>query len=325
MTGIFRANNPLNASMLFVYGLLLKLSWFLKSPAYIPEGHGGFLYDEIIMRLKPAFISWPVLPSIIAFVLLYSQAVSINVFVNSRRLLPSPNYLPAMGYLLITSLIPEWNMLSAPLLINSILIWIWARMSNLNNVSSVKGTLFNIGFATALCSFIYLPSLVVILIIFIALLVTRAPRIAEFVMYILGIVTLWYFLFAWLFYTNKLYSFDLAEVNLYRITIPKNPLQYVAGGILVLMGILGAFFVQSQSAKQVIQVRKRWLVLMIFLVILAILPFTSDASQYWLCVLFPLSILTGAVFFYTGNKWVRLVFHWGSVAFILYSQYFTGR
>ena len=35
------------------------------------------------------------------------------------------NYLPAMSYLLITSLFIDWNILSAPLVINTLLIWVW--------------------------------------------------------------------------------------------------------------------------------------------------------------------------------------------------------
>jgi hypothetical protein len=38
-----------------------------------------------------------------------------------------PNYLPAMSYLLITSFFSEWNVLSAPMVVNTFLIWVLAN------------------------------------------------------------------------------------------------------------------------------------------------------------------------------------------------------
>lgn len=324
MTGIFRANNPLNASILFVYGLLLKLGWFLHAPGVIVNEDEGFLYNKLISWLTPLFQAWPSMSSVIAFALLYSQALSLNYYVNSRKLMTHPNYLPAMSYLLVTSFFPEWNMISAPLIISSIAIWIWGRLSNLGNNSGVKSKLFNIGFAIGVSSFLYLPSIAMAVIVILALIITRPPKIAEWIMVLLGIATTWYFLFAGLFLTNELYQFYLHDIIFSKIKISADVTEYVGIILLLMLTVLGGFFVQAETSKQVIQVRKRWSVILVFLIVLSIIPFTATGFhfEYWLLPMVPASILIAASFFYLRSKWINLILHWAMVGFVVYVQFF---
>lgn len=324
MTGIFRANNPLNASILFVYGLLLKLVWFIHYPGVIVEKTDGFLYHKVISSLTPAFEAWPLLPSIIAFLLLYSQALTLNYYINSRRLMPHPNYLPAMSYLLITSFFAEWNMISSTLIISSFAIWVWGRLSNLNNGKDAKGTLFNIGFVIGICSFLYLPSVAIALIVIFTLIITRPPRIAEWIMPLLGIATIWYFLFAALFITDDLYQFSIPQIEISRIRLSGDPVVYAGLCMILFMFILGGYFVQAESSKQVIQVRKRWSIMLIFLIVFFLLLFSSEGFHFthWLLPAIPAIVFASAAFFYLRFKWVRLLLHWSMVGFVVYVQFF---
>ena len=214
MTGTFRANNPFNTFMLLIYGLLLKLEWFISPQIPVVQKSDGFLYNKILAAIKPVFDAYPVSYSFISYLLLYTQAVSFNSLLNNRRLMQKPNYLPAMSYLLATSFFAEWNVLSAPLVINTLLIWVWAKISSLNNNPHAKSTLYNIGIVIGIATFFYFPSLAFALLIIFALVLTRAPRVAEWLIAILGIATPWYFLFAYLFLTNKLYSFKVPGIQL---------------------------------------------------------------------------------------------------------------
>lgn len=155
MVGIFKANNPLNTFLLFVYGLLLKFSFFSDPPVPVIKKTDGILFKELLIALKTVGASMPVIYTIIVYLLLFTQALSINKFITYHRLLQRPTYLPAMSYLLITSIFTEWNVLTAPLVINTLLIWSWREMSNLYNNQNPKTTLFNIGMITGISAFLF--------------------------------------------------------------------------------------------------------------------------------------------------------------------------
>ncbi len=190
--------------MLLIYGLLLKLEWFISPQVPVVQKSDGFLYNHILANIKPVLDGYPVSYSIITYFLLYTQAISFNRLLNNSRLMQKPNYLPAMSYLLITSFFAEWNILSAPLVINTLLIWVWAKMSSLYNNPHAKSTLYNIGIVIGITTFFYFPSLAFGVLIIFALLLTRPPKVAEWLIPILGFITPWYFLFAWLFLDQQI-------------------------------------------------------------------------------------------------------------------------
>ena len=67
--------------------------------------------------------------------LLYLQAMMINYLVNEFKLIARQNYLPGMAFILITSLLPEWNYLSAPMLANTFIVGMFIYLFSLYNAS----------------------------------------------------------------------------------------------------------------------------------------------------------------------------------------------
>ena len=146
MIRFFSGNNPLNVVILFFIGLLIKLPYFITP--VIPQTNvtDGFLYIEFLKALQTSGAAVPIIYPIISFVLLFTQAITFNGLVNDQKLFSSPNYLLALSYLVVTSVVPEWNVLSPALIINTILVWAWPRMVGLYNHPKPKTVLFNIGF-----------------------------------------------------------------------------------------------------------------------------------------------------------------------------------
>ena len=324
MTGIFRANNPLNTFLLFMYGLLLKSAWFIDPQIPVVQKSDGFLFNDILIFIKPTFDSWPISYSILSYLLIYTQAISFNHYMNSRKLMQRNNYLPAMSYLLITSLFIDWNVLSAPLVINTLLIWIWAKLTNLYKSTNVKSTLFNVGLAIGICSFFYFPSLAFIIMVIFALLFTRAPRVAEWLMPVIGVFTTMYFLFSYLFLTDKLYRFSLPGFTIAYPPFTEKNIVYAIMGIVVLLTIVGMYYVKVTTIKQVVQVRKGWTLLLFYLIVAILIPFinTTPNFEYWIIAAVPVSAFVASAFFYPRMKWVPMVLHWILVAFVIYMQYF---
>ena len=129
MTGIFKANNPANTFLLLLYGALLKLPAFMHPVIPLPQQTDGFLYKALLSQLAPIGRQLPAIYPCLSFLLLFLQAIIFNQFANGQKLLPKPNYLIAMSFLLITSLFPEWNVLSSPLIVSFLLVWVPERIA----------------------------------------------------------------------------------------------------------------------------------------------------------------------------------------------------
>lgn len=325
MTGIFKANNSYNNFLLLLYGLLLKLPVFLHPQVPQPQQIDGFLYKALLKWLQPVGIGLPVIYPIIAFALLYTQAVTFNKLVNDHRIMQRPNYLTGMSYLLITSLFMEWNVLSSPLIINTLLIWVWARMSGLYNSPSPKTALFNIGIAIGLSTFFYFPSLAFAALIIFGLALTRPFKLAEWVIALLGIITPYYFLLAIVFLMDKWQGYHFPG---FAVTLPvfnQTQWAYAAIIIVLLTSIIGIFFIQQNFRRQLIQARKSWNLIFLYLMVALFVPFinATHTFDYWILCAVPLSAFLGAAFLYPAKNWFPLLLHWLMVAFVIAINYFV--
>ena len=323
MVGIFKANNPFNTFILLVYGVLLKIGWFLHPVPPAVQPTDAFLFREFILKLQVVGANFPAIYPILVFLLLFTQAVTFNKLINEQKLMQKPNYLPAMSYILVTSIFPEWNVLSAPLLINTLLIWIWARMSNLYSSQNPKTTLFNIGMMIGLCSFFYFPSLAFAVLIVFALLVTRPFRIAEWIISFLGIITPWYFLLSYLFLTDRLRGYRLPP---FIITYPRfNQSIWTVGAVAIVLVtfLIGSYFVQSNLRRQLVQVRKSWSLIILYLVVAVFIPFINAtySFEYWILTAVPLSAIIACTFLYSKKAWLTIVLHWLMVGFVIIISY----
>ena len=319
MVGIFKANNPLNPFILFVYGILLKLGWFLHPATVHAQKSDGFLFKEIVVKLDTVAQHFSLIYPAITYVLLFTQAMAFNKLISDQKLLQRSNYLPAMSYLLITSLFAEWNVLSAPLFINTLLIWVWASMSSLFNTNSPKSTLYNIGLAIGIATFFYFPSLTFTLLIMFALVVTRPFKIAEWATAIMGIITPYYFFIGYLFLSGNLKNYKVPEFKIGSPVLHNKSFELMAIGAVALAFLIGFYFVRVNLRKQLVQVRKNWNLILFYLIITLFIPFinTTQTFEYWLMAALPISAFVAPAFFYPTKKWLPLSLHWLMVIFVI--------
>lgn len=325
MTGIFRQKNSSNALVLLVYALVLKFNLFLHPMPPLQQMEDNYLYTGLINFLDPLHVP-PIAYSIITFLLLYSQASLFNRICNTQKLLPRPNYLPAMSYILITSLMNVWNQFSAPLLVNSLLIWLFYRMMLLYNSGKAVTAIFNIAFGMGLVSLFYKPAVLFILLLWLALFIMRPFVIREWLVALLGVTTPYYFLGIILFLTNQ-WSWQkiFPAIHFSFPAMPSSILITISIILLLLAFIIGGLYVQNNLNKMLIQVRKNWSLLLLFLIVGALITLVNGGSDYvsWLLCAVPLSIFHAAAYFYPNNKTFPLVLHWNIFAFAIYLNYWA--
>lgn len=320
MTGTFKTNSPLNIIFLLVYGCVLKFYAFLHPHIPVAQATDGFLYHRFLNFLASFGKEFPIIYPVIVLILVLWQAISFTNFINNQKLLPKATYLPALAYLLITSLFPEWWQLSSVLIVNSLLVWAWAALSTLFNNPKPKTIVFNAGMIIGLASFLYFPAIAFIILVFFALASMRPFQLSEWIIAILGLLTPYYFLFAILFLAGNWNP--LTYLPSISISIPKFQYDIWAWAAIVLLIIpllISVFYMQANILKMLIQVRKSWGLLLTYLIISLFIPFINMAStfEYWILCALPLAAFHAYTYFFAEKKWIPAIIHWMFVAFVI--------
>ncbi|RYY27738.1 MAG: hypothetical protein EOO04_09235 [Chitinophagaceae bacterium] len=326
VVGIFRQKSQGNAVILIIYAMLLKFSMFLypRAPVRHP-GDDHYLYIWLLDFLEPLKLA-PTFYSFISFVILYIQATLFNRICNAQKMLPKPNFLPAMAYLLLTSLIPEWNYFSAPLLINLFLIWTFYRMTNLYNTQKPGASIFNIGIIMGVVTLLYQPAIVFVILLLLALFIMRPFRIQEWLIGLLGVTLPYYFLLLVLYLGDNWHWQQMLPTISFRLpTLPSSLIITLSIALLVFPFVIGGLFVQNNLSKMLIQGRKNWSLLLLFLIMsMLIIVVNGGENNYvnWALSIMPLAAFHAAAYYYPQKKLFPVIMHYIIFAFALYVNYF---
>ncbi len=325
MIGIFRQKNPVNALLLLFYAMVLKLPLFLHpvAPSLHPEDN--YLYRLILHGLDSVFHATPVFYSGLTFTLLVGQAILLNSISNHHKILPKSNFLPGLCYIMITSLLPDWGHFSAPLLINMIMIWVWHRMMELYNSPRPGTAIFNIGIWTGIVSLLYIPAMSFLLLVLAALLTMRPFRIREWFVGLLGFTFPYYFLFLFLYLSGH---WKLADIIPHIVfTVPAIP-----GSIWISLGfawvllpfVIGGYYVQTNLSKFLIQVRKSWSLLLLYLLVAVVIILINRVNSYenWIIMAVPFASFHACAYYYPSRSLWPNVLHWLIIIYILSMNYF---
>jgi hypothetical protein len=311
--GIFKQKASTNALLLFLYALVLKFPLFLHPFTPVLHAEDNYLYRFILKMLNSLFGHSALPFSILSFIILFSQATLLNSICNYHKMLPRASYLPGMCYILVTSLLPDWGHFSAPLLINSIMIWCWYRMVALYNSPSPVTSIFNIGLFLGLATLLYVPAVAFLILLFFALLIMRPFRIQEWFIGFIGFTSPYYFLILFLYFVHQLNWKNL--VSPIRLTFPAIPgsIWIIASiSLLVIPFVIGGIYVQNNLNKLLIHVRKSWNLLLVFLIVSVVVITINKAGSYenWIVTAMPFAVFHSAAYYYPVNRFFINVLHW---------------
>ena len=324
MVGLFRRKNPGNAFLLLFYGLILKFPIFLNPRLPVVSENDNYLYRQILKFIFSFTVQTPVVFSIITFLLLFLQASLFNRISNHHKLLAKPNFLPGMAYMLVTSLFISWNYFSAPLLVNTFMMWIWYRMLNVYNSQQPGSAIFNIGILLGLTSMVYFPAIFFTILLLFALLIMRPFRMREWAVGIIGITIPYYFLFILLYLTGKWnWSIVFPRIDFSLPIIPTSIWITVSMALLVAIFIMGGFYVQANLSKMLIQVRKSWSLLLLYLIVVTGIIFIDGDEEYrnWMLTALPFAAFHSAAYFYPSQKLIPSVLHWVVFLYVIILMY----
>jgi hypothetical protein len=322
--GIFKQKNPANIFLLLVFGVLIKLPLFLHTNIIESRSSDSLLYKAILEFLEPTGKSFPALYACLSFGLLSLQAIMLTRFMNTQRMMNRSTWFPGMAYLLITSLIPEWNYFSAPLIVNTILVFVLWELFKIYNQQNAKGAIFNIGLALGISSFIFFPSVTFIAWILLALMVMRPFRLNEWLLCIVGATTPFYFYAVYLLISGP-WNWETFWPY-FSIGLPSvKQSAWLAGSafLLAMPFLAGAYFIQNSLRRMLIHVRKGWSLLLLYILGAIFVPFvnSTDTFENWVIAAIPFAAFHACAYLYSKFRIFPLLLFWLTVAFVLAYQY----
>ncbi|MER3470095.1 MAG: hypothetical protein C4330_01875 [Chitinophagaceae bacterium] len=325
MIALFKQKSPANIVLLLIFGLVIKLPLFLYPKEIKASTSDGSLYQYLISSIAASGDSKAILASVISFGLIYLQALMLNYMLNEYRMTARQSFLPAMAYILVTSLLPDWSYLSPALVANTLVLWTFIKMLRLYNASITNSTVYDMGLIMGFASFIYLPTLVLLVPFLLGIMILKAFRINEFFLLLLGVTTPYYFYAGYLFFTDQWSIYKL--IPQYHFLIPRIQNSLWLTGSILLLGIpflLGGYYVQTQLRSMLIQARKNWSILLIFLVFALFIPMlNSEGSlQNWVITALPFAAFHACSYLYPPRAWVSSLLFFITLTFVLAQQYF---
>ncbi|GAA3921554.1 hypothetical protein GO495_01355 [Chitinophaga oryziterrae] len=325
MVKFFRSGNPLTVLLLLIYTLLVKFYYLLHPSTFVADGSEGLLYDLFVKWIQRVIGNSPYLFTSLAILLLLLQALLVTKIVNHQRLFAKPTYLPAMSYMLFTSLLEGWNVFSPALLVNLVMLWVFSSITLLYTRTSARDVVFNIGFALGVCGLFYFPSVVFCLLLLLSLLIMRPFRLAEWIIAVLGLICPLYLLGTYLYLTDQWSLFT--KIPRIGINFPVIADYKVWGAMVasIFFFILGWLLLQSTIKKMLIQGRKIWSVLIVYVFVAMVVPFFNVhfSPLYWLMAILPLSLFVANVYWSIRNNTVANIIHFITLGYVIVMQYFS--
>jgi hypothetical protein len=326
VVSMFRQKSPGNIIVLLFFGILLKLPVFLHPKQIVATQNDEDFYQWLLQYINSLSSNNGLICALLAFLLLYIHSLMVNYLVHEYRLLSKQTFLPAMAYLLLTSLLPEWNYLSSPLIATTFILWILIKLFSLYNIPSARGQIYNIGLLLGISSYFYFPSASFLLCIIMGLIILKPFRLNEVVLLLMGCLTPYYFIGAWLFLKGQL-SFNSFFPHIsVRVPEVKSTLWLAISILLLAMPFLtGGFFIQKHLHKMLIQVRKSWSILLLFLLLAFFVPFVNSNSSFsnWTLLAVPFACFHASTYYFATKRWLVNTIFFLTTGYVLYLQYWT--
>lgn len=323
MVLLFKERSP----AIIVWVLLLMLGLhahsFFEQPVIVTQHKDGLI--SFVLREYVSFLTPPLITAIYLLLLL-SQALRLNYLMNELRMFQHSNFLTAMSYVMFASLMPAWHTLSAALVANTFIIWIYAKLLKLYNNNSPRTLLYNIGLITGLTIACYHPLVLMVFAVVLTLLIIRPFHLTEFIILVMGIITPFYFLGVYLFFTDH-WDVFIKYLPSSRLELPKllrDYRLYLTAGLFCIGLVAGVWVWENNNRRMLIHTRKNWGVLLVILLCLFPIPFihfknSINAVYLWII---PLSAFTANVFLYPKNRFFPILFFWIIVAVSVFNNWF---
>ena len=255
---------------------------------------------------------------VVGLLLVFAQGMWLNQIHNVTGIFEERSNTVLLMYVLFNSTIPATQGLSPALIAATFLIPAWHQIFLIYNQPDVYKLDFNSGFLIGVAALIYLPSLLMIIVLWTALIVIRTITFKDFTFSLLGLLLPGLYMIAWLILSESSLGFDLFN-HLHGGYEDWTKTDLILVGVLLLIGILG----WGASLGNVTMRRRNFYLLLIIGLLVGLIPFVTGFKALYgslVCSSLALAPLAATYFSSFSRKWLpeALVTVW--IAFVIAFQ-----
>lgn len=321
MVFLFRDRSDINLLFLALLSIALHYHIWIHPPLVVANESDGLIAYLLVHYVKGCS---PFILTLLFQIIILSQAIRLNVLMSKLKMFNQVSYLPGVTYIILTALFPYWDVISAGLVANSLVIWILVKLLRLYDQNQPKSLEFNIGLILGISILLYEPIAILIPVVLFALTIIRPFKLTEWLVLLMGVTLPFYFIFTYVFLTSSAQDF--------RHFLPrldwKNPLVRPETTViisLIAIGVqlfLGIYYWQEQQSRFIIQVRKYWGVLLLVLLLTLFQPiiFSAQALYASAIVLTPMACFISFAYSVPKRLFIPNFLFWVSVAVIVYNH-----
>ncbi len=323
MINQFRKLNPINIFYLLLFTAFFRIPILYELPSHSNSNFlGPFAHLLFTIDLENAFS--PFANILISAILTIAQALIFNYLINKNNLHGKQSFLPGLLYVTTASLFLPFTTLNPALICNFLVIWIIAKFLQIGKSGTALLLIFDVGLIIGVGTLIYFPFIAMLLMVFIALLLYRSFNWREWVVGILGFITIFFFLAVFYYWTdnfsvfyqifkplsNKFPAVFKIDYNHYLVLIP-----ILSIIVLALLQLRQNFF------RSFISTRKAYQLLFIMFLVAGASFYLNTEFQIWH---FLLCVPPGAVIlsYYFANAKKLWVYEPLFVVLVLSIEYF---
>lgn len=325
MISLYKEKSIISILLLLTYLLLLYSHNFFFSHQY-PLHEAGGACSSLMKNV--ANLSGGVQVFLVLSINFLS-ALTLNFIVSELKLFNNPGYVPALSFLMLSALLPEWHSLSIARFMVLALIILFYWFIKLYNAVKPSASIYNAGLLAGACLLAYYPVAPVLILSFIALAITRPFRGSEWLLLLMGLLTPAYFLAGYLFLNDELEKLQVLQTIIKpgKIIHPHMEIYAVVIGVGSLFVLYGFFLSNSGTYQTSILARKaRSLNLAFVICFIPGLFLIKDAfPQALLLLSLPAAILLSYVFLQAPSKIISTISFWILTALTVYLHWGLGK
>lgn len=312
MLNQFKTNRPYNSFLLFVYGLVLCWSVFTKPFVLIAESGDGFGWRLLLKVFSLQSGQSNFLFGFVFMALVFVIALLINRLSILQRLFTRLHYILGMSFLLLLSVLVSRFAFSSSLLSCVLLLSMLNKTASIQNAAHPKTDIYNIALVFGLATTFFTPTLWLLPVLMLSMILSRPFSLKEWLLMLVGFLTPFYFFYALSF----VFGHTIENIGLqYLMFKPKLSLalpELILYLLLLLLMIVGMYYVQFNMRRLLVQSRKTWSLLYLWMIVAAFIPFLNRDLHFcdFIFMLPPAAAFLSAFFYYQPKALISAALHW---------------
>ena len=314
--------------MLLLYAILFRAVLFVEPVTFHVPDSSNYL-SQLFYNVLNFFIGdrlW--IYHVVALVLVFFQSLYFGYLINYYRILQKPSYLPAMSYLLISSLLIEFTLLTPALLANTFLLFALSKILSSYKKEKALALIFDSGLLISIASLFFFPYIAFFLFIIASLIVLRPFNLREYIFASLGLLVPYYFIGVYFFWFGKLPEF-WRTIQISQLSFPVAEMEHssrviIIGATLIVVILWSLYFIQSNIFKMVVQVRSyMMLFILLFLsgAVSMLVQFNGEFYHFiWMAV--PVGLAFAIFFTEVRRRLFSELLHLFLILTVLFFQYY---